>query len=167
MSIFNLKFKLLISVLVAITNMIPYFGPFIGAIPCLIIVTITDPLHGLYLLIFVLVLQQVDGNIISPKIIGDKTGLSGFWVLFAILLFGGTFGFLGMLAGVPVFAVIYHEIRRILHRFLEKKKLRTETEFYQELLSIEEDGSPVYRKENQDKPPHKNIFKKKEEEKDS
>lgn len=168
--ILGTPYGMLVSVIIGVTNVIPFFGPYIGAVPSVLIIFFKDPSNPwpcLYFVIFLVILMQVDGNIISPKIIGDKTGLSGFWVLFAILLFGGTFGFLGMLVGVPVFAVLYHEIRRILHRFLEKKKLRTETEFYQELLSIDEDGRPVYRKENQDKPPHKNIFKKKEEEKDS
>ena len=105
-SILRMPYTLLISVIIGVTNVIPFFGPLIGAIPCLIIVTITDPLHGLYLLIFVLVLQQVDGNIIGPKILGESTGLSSFWVIFAIMVGSGLFGFTGMLFGVPTFAVI-------------------------------------------------------------
>ena len=91
------------------------FGPFIGAIPSLLLVVIQSPLHALYLLIFIIVLQQVDGNIIGPKILGNSTGLSAFWVMFSILIGGGLFGFLGMLLGVPVFAMIYYIIRRLVN----------------------------------------------------
>ena len=122
-SILRMPYTLLVSVLIGITNIIPFFGPFIGAIPCLIIVTITDPLHGLYLLIFILVLQQVDGNIIGPKILGDSTGLSSFWVIFAIMVGSGLFGFAGMLCGVPTFAVIYYLIQRLIAYLLGRKGL--------------------------------------------
>lgn len=165
--ILDTPYGMLVSVIIGITNVIPFFGPYIGAIPSVMIILFKNPSNPwpcLYFVIFLAILMQVDGNIISPKIIGDKTGLSGFWVLFAILLFGGTFGFVGMLIGVPVFAVIYHEIRRILHHFLKKKNLQTETGFYAELLFIDEEGRPVYKAEKQERP-HKNIFKKKENEK--
>ena len=122
-SILRMPYTLLVSVIIGITNIIPFFGPFIGAVPCLIIVTITDPLHGLYLLIFILVLQQVDGNIIGPKILGDSTGLSSFWVIFAITVGGGLFGFAGMLFGVPTFAVIYYLIQRLITYLLKRKGL--------------------------------------------
>lgn len=122
-SILRMPYTLLVSVIIGITNVIPFFGPFIGAIPCLIIVTITDPLHGLYLLIFVLVLQQVDGNIIGPKILGDSTGLSSFWVIFAIMVGGGLFGFTGMLFGVPAFAVVYYLIQQLIAYLLKRKGL--------------------------------------------
>lgn len=162
--ILNTPYGMLVSVIIGVTNVIPFFGPYIGAIPSVLIIFFKDPSNPwpcLYFVIFLAVLMQVDGNLISPKIIGDKTGLSGFWVLFAILLFGGTFGFIGMLIGVPVFAVIYHEIRRTIHYFLEKKHLKTETEFYQELLFIDEEGRPVYKTKKQARP-QKHIFKKKE-----
>lgn len=122
-SILRMPYTLLVSVIIGITNIIPFFGPFIGAVPCLIIVTITDPLHGLYLLIFILILQQVDGNIIGPKILGDSTGLSSFWVIFAIMVGGGLFGFVGMLFGVPTFAVIYYLIQRLIAYLLGRKGL--------------------------------------------
>ena len=122
-SILRMPYTLLVSVIIGITNIIPFFGPFIGAIPCLIIVTITDPLHGLYLLIFVLVLQQVDGNIIGPKILGESTGLSSFWVIFAIMVGSGLFGFAGMLFGVPTFAVIYYLAQRLISHLLKRKGL--------------------------------------------
>lgn len=103
---------LLISVVVGVTNIIPFFGPFIGAIPCALLLLLENPLHCLSFIIFIVILQQVDGNIIGPKILGDSTGLSSFWVLFAILLFGGLWGFFGMIVGVPLFAVIYDILRR-------------------------------------------------------
>ena len=122
-SILRMPYTLLVSVIIGITNIVPFFGPFIGAIPCLIIVTITDPLHGLYLLIFILVLQQVDGNIIGPKILGESTGLSSFWVIFAIMVGSGLFGFAGMLFGVPTFAVIYYLAQRLISHLLKRKGL--------------------------------------------
>ena len=126
-SILRMPYTLLVSVIIGVTNVIPFFGPLIGAIPCLIIVTITDPLHGLYLLIFVLILQQVDGNIIGPKILGESTGLSSFWVIFAIMVGSGLFGFMGMLFGVPTFAVIYYLIQRLVSYLLKRRGLPTKT----------------------------------------
>lgn len=136
-SILKMPYTLLVSVIIGITNVIPFFGPLIGAIPCLIIVTITDPLHGLYLLIFVLALQQVDGNIIGPKILGDSTGLTSFWVMFAIIVGGGLFGFMGMLFGVPAFAVIYYLIQRLIAYLLERKGLSSKTMDYTAVTHID------------------------------
>ena len=118
-----MPYTLLVSVIVGVTNVIPFFGPLIGAVPCVIIVTITDPIHGLYLLIFILILQQVDGNIIGPKILGDSTGLSSFWVIFAIMVGSGLFGFVGMLFGVPAFAVIYYLIQQLISYLLKRRNL--------------------------------------------
>ena len=103
----NMPYVLLVSVIVGVTNVIPFFGPFIGAIPSAFLILLSDPMKCLYFLIFVLLLQQFDGNILGPKILGDSTGLSSFWVLFSILLFGGLMGFVGMIIGVPTFAVMY------------------------------------------------------------
>ena len=103
----NMPYVLLVSVIVGVTNVIPFFGPFIGAIPSAFLILLSDPMKCLYFLIFVLLVQQFDGNILGPKILGDSTGLSSFWVLFSILLFGGLMGFVGMIIGVPTFAVIY------------------------------------------------------------
>ena len=136
-SILRIPYTLLVSVIIGITNVIPFFGPFIGAIPCLIIVTITDPLHGLYLLIFVLVLQQVDGNIIGPKILGDSTGLSSFWVIFAIMVGGGLFGFVGMLFGVPAFAVIYYLIQRLFAYLLTRRGLPSGSLEYTQVTHVD------------------------------
>ena len=107
MTIFRMQYALLISVVVGVTDVIPFFGPFIGAIPSIMILLIVDPWDALYFGIFVLALQQFDGNILGPKILGDSTGLSPIWVLVAIIVGGGLFGFAGMLLGVPTFAVLY------------------------------------------------------------
>ena len=120
-SILRIPDTMLVSVIIGVTNIIPLFGPFIGAIPALLLVVIQSPWHALYLLIFIIVLQQVDGNIIGPKILGDSTGLTSFWVMFAILIGGGMFGFLGMLLGVPVFALIYYIMRRLVNHGVAKK----------------------------------------------
>ena len=131
------------AVIIGVTNVIPVFGPFIGAIPSLLLVVIQSPLHALYLLIFIIILQQVDGNIIGPKILGDSTGLSAFWVMFSILIGGGLFGFLGMLLGVPVFAMIYYIIRRLVNHSIRKKNLTTVTEAYVEAAGVDEATSAI------------------------
>ena len=126
-----------VAVIIGVTNVIPVFGPFIGAIPSLLIVVIQSPWHALYLLIFIVVLQQVDGNIIGPKILGSSTGLSTFWVMFAILIGGGMFGFLGMLLGVPTFAVIYYIVKRVVNYALRKKKLPEDTRDYTKTTGVD------------------------------
>lgn len=103
---------LLVSVIIGVTNVIPFFGPFIGAVPATLLILIEDPVKALWFVLFILVLQQLDGNVIGPKILGDTTGLSSFWVLFSILLFGGLWGFIGMIVGVPLFAVLYDLVRK-------------------------------------------------------
>ena len=130
MTIFGWEYSLLISCIVAITNIIPFFGPFIGAIPSVLLLLIVNPMHAIYFLIFVLVLQQFDGNILGPKIIGDSTGLASFWVLFAVLVGGGLFGFIGMVIGIPIFAVIYYYMSRALNRKLERKGYSTDLNDY-------------------------------------
>ncbi len=122
LSIFKMPYTMLVSVIVGVTNVIPFFGPFIGAIPSALIILMVDPLKGLYFIIIVIVIQQLDGNVIGPKILGNTTGLSSFWVLFSIILFGGLFGFMGMLLGVPLFAVLYDIIRRLICHGLSKWK---------------------------------------------
>lgn len=130
--------SLLVAFIIGITNVIPFFGPFIGAIPSILLVLIQSPIHALYLAIFILILQQVDGNIIGPKILGESTGLSAFWVLTSILIAGGLFGFFGMLLGVPTFAVIYYILQQIVNYQMEKRHLSNDTEKYVELVSIDE-----------------------------
>ena len=122
----------LISVIIGVTNIIPFFGPFIGAIPCALFLLLSNPVHCLMFIIFILVLQQLDGNIIGPKVLGNTTGLSGFWVTFAILLFGGLWGLTGMIVGVPLFAVIYDIVRRLCFRSLKKKGQHDLIHNYQE-----------------------------------
>ena len=129
---------LLVAFIIGVTNVIPFFGPFIGAIPSILLVLIQSPIHALYLAIFILILQQVDGNIIGPKILGESTGLSAFWVLTSILVAGGLFGFFGMLLGVPVFAVIYYILQQIIKYRMGQRALSSNTDEYVELLEIDE-----------------------------
>lgn len=136
MTILNLPYPLLVSLIIGVTNIIPFFGPFIGAIPSIILILLVNPIQALYFAIFVLVLQQFDGNILGPKILGDKTGLSSFWVIFAITLFGGYWGFIGMAIGVPVFAVIYAAWRAFIRHSLQKKGLSTDTNDYLNVSEI-------------------------------
>lgn len=119
--IFKFPNALLVSAIVGITNVIPFFGPFIGAIPSTLLIMIEDPIKGLWFILFVLALQQLDGNVIGPAILGDRTGLSSFWVLFAIILCGGLWGIVGMVVCVPMFAVIYDSVKKLVRRGLGKK----------------------------------------------
>ena len=130
MLIFHIEFPLLIAVIVGITNIIPFFGPFIGAVPSILILLLVNPLSALWFAIFILVLQQVDGNVIGPFILGDYVGLSAFWIMLSIAVGGGLFGFAGMLLGVPVFALIYAIVRTIAETRLKKRSLPIETEQY-------------------------------------
>ena len=129
-NLFKFPYPALVATIIGVTNVIPFFGPFIGAIPCALLILLVNPIQCVYFVIFILVLQQFDGNILGPKILGDSTGLASFWVLFSILLFGGLFGFAGMVLGVPVFAMIYSMIRRLVHRGLVNHNLPTDTEHY-------------------------------------
>ena len=121
-SIFKFPNALLVSAIVGITNVIPFFGPFIGAIPSILLILIEDPIKAVWFSLFVLALQQLDGNIIGPKILGNHTGVSSFWVLFSILLFGGLWGLVGMIVAVPLFAVVYDLIKRFVKRGLAKNQ---------------------------------------------
>lgn len=132
MTIFRLPYAVLVSAIVGVTNIIPFFGPFIGAVPSVIIICFESPVQAVYFLILILALQQFDGNILGPKILGGTTGLASFWVLFAILLGGGLFGFVGMILGVPVFAVIYYYAGRYIKTRLKRKHLPTETSEYED-----------------------------------
>ena len=118
--IFKFPNPLLTAAIVGITNVIPFFGPFIGAVPATLLILIESPVKALWFVLFVLVLQQLDGNIIGPAILGDRTGVSSFWVLFSIILFGGLWGIVGMIIAVPLFAVIYNTIKRLVQRGLVK-----------------------------------------------
>ncbi len=123
MSVIRAPYAMLISIIVGVTNIIPFFGPFIGAVPCILILLIESPKMALIFTIFIFILQQIDGNLIGPKVLGNSTGLSAFWVMFAILFFSGIWGFLGMIVGVPLFAVIYYFVSEFIHVSLKRKGL--------------------------------------------
>lgn len=132
MSLLNLPYTVLVSTIVGITNFIPFFGPFIGAIPGTLIILLESPIQALYFMILILALQQFDGNILGPKILGETSGLASFWVMFAILVFGGLFGFLGMVIGVPTFAVMYYYVSRFIRKKLKRKNMPQDTKEYQD-----------------------------------
>ena len=123
LSFMNMPYTPLISVLVGVTNMIPVFGPFLGAVPSILILLLVDPFRALEFAIFILILQQVDGNIIGPRILGGAVGLPTLYVMFAIIIGGALFGIFGMFIGVPVFSVIFVLVRDFIHQQLEKKKI--------------------------------------------
>ena len=130
LSILQMPYTVLVSVIVGVTNVIPFFGPYLGAIPSALIILMVNPLKCLYFVIFIIILQQLDGNVIGPKILGQTTGLSGFWVIFAITIFGGLWGVAGMIVGVPLWAVIYALIKRIISRKLKSRGLPSDTGIY-------------------------------------
>ena len=138
--IFKFPNALLVSAIVGVTNVIPFFGPFLGAIPALLLILIESPIKALWFGVFVLGLQQLDGNVIGPKILGDATGVSSFWVLFSILLFGGLWGLVGMIVAVPLFAVLYDIIRRLVFRGLRNKGCDAVLEEYQTVRQEEKES---------------------------
>lgn len=142
-SIIGTPYAILVSVIIGVTNIIPFFGPWLGAIPSALLILMVNPLQCLYFVILILFIQQFDGNILGPKILGDSTGLSGFWVIFSITIFGGLFGVLGMVVGVPIFAVLYAGFRALVNRQLAKKKLPTDTQPYLMVGSITEENTFV------------------------
>lgn len=135
-SILKMPYPVLISVIVGVTNIIPFFGPYIGAIPSALLILLTEPGKCIAFIIFILALQQLDGNVIGPKILGESTGLSSFWVIFSITLFGGLWGIVGMVVGVPLFAVFYAGVDYMINKFLKKKMLSVDTEDYEKLKYI-------------------------------
>lgn len=145
--IMKMPYAMLVAVIIGVTNVIPFFGPFIGAIPSFFIILLQDPMKSLYFLIFVFVLQQIDGNIIGPKILGNTTGISAFWIVFSTTFFGGLWGFPGMVLGVPLTAVIHYIVRRILNYMLKKRGIPVETEDYIKLRKIDKyTNEPIYGK---------------------
>ena len=151
LTIMRMPDTILLAVIIGVTNIIPFFGPFIGAIPSFLIVVLQDPLQGVYFLIFIFILQQIDGNIIGPKILGDSTGLSSFWVVFAILVFGGLWGFPGMLRGVPLMAVIYYVAQKLVSYFLRKRGLVDDTGSYIHLMRIDKRTNELVYEEKTEK----------------
>ena len=164
-SLMNTPYALLISVIVGVTNVIPFFGPFIGAIPSAILILVVSPIKCLYFIIFILVLQQLDGNIIGPKILSGSTGLSSFMVIVAILIGGGFFGAFGMFVGVPTCSVIIAICQALMEQKMKKKELPEDLELYKNLESMDPktklvtplqerksgESKLVYRKEKPDK----------------
>ena len=147
-SLLNFPYTPLVSVIVGVTNVIPFFGPFLGAIPSIFLILLDSPLKALYVTLFVLALQQVDGNIIGPKILGDKTGLSSLWVIVAILVGGSFFGVAGMFFGVPILACLTSLCSFLLESRLLRKNLPTRGHAYQTdppaREAGEEEGSPIF-----------------------
>lgn len=147
MLIMGMPYAPLIATLIGVTNIIPFFGPFLGGIPATLLLLLDNPKNALIFVIFLIVLQQIDGNIIENRILGERLGISDFWVLVSILLFGGIFGFGGMLLGVPVFAVLYTLIRDAVNNRLKRKRYPTETELYYTLEAVDKlpvDPLPSY-----------------------
>ena len=145
-AIVGMPYALLVSVIIGLTNIIPFFGPFIGAVPSALIILLVDPLKCLIFVIFIIVLQQVDGNFIGPKILGSSIGISGFWVMFSIILGAGLFSFWGMLLGVPVFVVIYTLVDKAVSRKLKRSDLPSEPDDYLDIDRIDPLTRKVLRK---------------------
>ena len=152
--IMSMPYPVLVSVIVGVTNIVPVFGPYIGAVPTVIIIFLTEPMQGIYFLIFVLILQQIDGNLIGPKILGDSTGISSFWVVFAVVVGAGFFGVGGMIVAVPIVAIIYYIIGRIADYLVEKRNLPKETSEYELMDYIDVENNKLIKRN--DKPLVKN-----------
>ncbi len=137
MAVTGMPYAVLVTIMVAVTNLIPMFGPFIGAVPSTLLILLENPTQALIFVIFTVILQQIDGQILKPRIHSSRTGLSGFWIMFAILFFGGLFGILGMVIGVPVTTVLYNMFRRLNNRRLRRRTLPEDTSFYRGLSYID------------------------------
>lgn len=158
--ILKMPYTVLVSVIVGVTNVVPVFGPYIGAVPTVIIIFITDPIKGITFLIFILALQQLDGNFIGPKILGESTGISVFWVIVGIIVGGGLFGFIGMLLGVPITAVIYYIVGEINEKRVAKRNLPTDTDSYIELNHVDTDSGEIVPNDiSDDNDSKKSFFK--------
>ena len=143
MSIANIPYTVLVSVIIGVTNLIPFFGQYLGIIPSAILVFIANPFKGVIFLILIIILMQFDGNVMGPKILGDSIGLGSFWILFSILFFGSLFGLVGMVCAVPVFAVFYRMVSRWCARRLTKKDIPADTDYYRNkkpLSAVEKDS---------------------------
>lgn len=136
-TILGMPYVVLVSVIVGITNIIPFFGPFIGAVPSAFLILMVSPVKCLIFIVFIIVLQQFDGNILGPKILGNAVGIKGFWIMFAIIVGGGLFGFIGMVLGVPVMTVILAGVHYLVDSALERRGLSTDGKDYEELDYID------------------------------
>ena len=162
-SILKIEYPVLVALIIGVTNIIPFFGPIIGAVPCVILLLVINPIHSLYFLIFVIFLQFVDGNIIGPKILGSSTGISSFWVIFAITVFGGFWGVPGMIVGVPLLAVIYTLVQSAIDIALRNKELPRDTKDYIYLDHIDKESGEFIDKELPSEIIKNNKIKKEEE----
>ncbi len=143
LNIMKTPYAVLVSVIVGVTNIIPFFGPYLGAIPSTILILLVDPMKALYFVIFILILQQVDGNIIGPAILGNSIGISGFWIIVSIIVAGGFFGIVGMLIGVPIFACMYAFVRRRINRRLLERNMIIDSDDYAKAEYIDENNEVV------------------------
>ena len=139
LSIAKMPYVLLISFIIAVTNIIPFFGPFIGAIPSFFIILFVSPIKAVWFLVLVVIIQQIDGNIIGPKILGDSLGISAFWIMFSLLVAGKLLGFIGLIIGVPLFVLFYSIVKDIIEDRLDKKGLPVETKEYYDSDLIDEE----------------------------
>ena len=146
--ILKMPYALLVAFIVGITNIIPFFGPFIGAIPSALIIFMESPLQCLFFILFIIVLQQFDGNILGPKILGNSVGVNGFWIMFSIIVGAGFFGFFGMLLGVPVFVILFTAIKALVNRKLMRSGLPTDGDYYRNMRYIDPESGEAVLKEN-------------------
>ena len=163
LAIFGMPYKELIAVFLAVTNIIPFFGPFIGAIPSAVLILMVSPVKCLLFILLVIIIQQLDGNILGPKILGESTGLSSFWVLCSLLIFGRLFGFVGMLVGVPTFAVIYAAVKEVIHDRLKKRNITSSTTEFKDIDYIDPETNEPVKKTHTDeekKETKNELFKK-------
>ena len=152
-SLLKMPYAPFVSVIIGVTNVIPVFGPFIGAIPCTLIILVVQPLKALIFVVFIVILQQIDGNIIGPKILGSRVGISGFWVMFAIVVCGSLFGVPGMIVGVPLFVVISAGYNSLVDYGLKKRGLTTQTAQYVNMDYMDPiTGDPVPRTDEPRRP---------------
>jgi len=142
----QLPFGILVSVIIAVTNIIPFFGPYLGAVPSILLIFFVDPVKCIYFIIFIVILQNFDGNILAPKILGNHTGISGFWVVVSVLIGGGVFGIWGLVLAVPVFASLYALTRSSMNRILSGKNMPYDTNKYINLKYVEIE--PEEKKDN-------------------
>lgn len=162
MNILQMPYPMLLSAIIGVTNIIPFFGPFIGAVPTALLVFLVSPVKCLTFLLFIFILQQFDGNILGPRILGNSTGLSSFWVMFSILFFGGIFGFVGMIIGVPLFAVIANLVGKGVSGALQRRGLPLDENSYMDLDHIEEHQRKVIRKGDDEAAPAASLRKQKQ-----
>lgn len=158
-AILKMPYAMLISVIVGVTNVIPFFGPFIGAVPSVLIIFMVSPIKALIFLIFVILLQQFDGNFLGPKILGNSVGVNGFWIMFSIIVGSGLFGFMGMLLGVPVFVLIYSLFSTLVNRKLERSGLPTDGEVYKNMSHIDPATGEMVERDPEQERAHKKEFR--------